>query len=150
MIFFFVKLVNVKKYITFLSKVRSSRHVMLSKIATPLSAQRLCGKHLVTDSTGTSKGHHCAEDWTAAWKHARAREIRRIVVPSGYGTKSTSAHWIPFQKACKHLKHGHLHCGRSTYQVCRPFAHAQVLKRNLHTFGGSFVIHNWKYKYWVY
>lgn len=38
---FFVKLVNVKKYITFLSKVRSSRHVMLSKIATPLSAQRL-------------------------------------------------------------------------------------------------------------
>lgn len=38
---FFIKLVSVKKYITFLSKVRSSRHVMLSKIATPLSAQRL-------------------------------------------------------------------------------------------------------------
>lgn len=84
-LFFFVKLVNVKKYITFLSKVRSSRHVMLSKTATPLSAQRLCGKHLVTDSTGVSKGHHCAEHWTAAWEHARAREIKRIVVPSGYG-----------------------------------------------------------------
>ena len=35
--FFFTKISQCEKYITFLSKVRSSHHVMLSKIVIPLS-----------------------------------------------------------------------------------------------------------------
>lgn len=120
---FFVKLVNVKKYITFLSKVRSSRHVMLSKIATPLSAQCLVWQasrrwqHRHEQRSALCRGLNCS------WKHAGARE-RRTAVPSGYGTGSTPAHWAPFRKIGKHLKQGHSHCGRSIYHVCRPSTHA--------------------------
>lgn len=139
-----------KKYMKFLSKVRSPHDVMLSKKATPLSAQcrvaRVSRRSSMCEGIGVRLEELCST------------RGRRYCSTLWYGVKSSSTYWIPLRKTVfpptlkgNHLRHAHL-CLWKVYLLCVSIFYTwiEILKRNLCDLGRSIVIHNYKNKYLMY